>query len=209
MESQAFDISWRSIVKILTALFFVWVIYMVRDSIAAFLLAIVISLAFDPIVDYLERKSIPRIVSTIAIFILAILLVAIVIYIVFPLAVGEIKNLIATLSSTDNDFVDLVRLRSAEFTRIINANLDEFINAIFTGNSSLIDFVGKFFGGVFLTITALVLSFYLTVGKGASEKFLRAVSPKRYDAYIVTLYQRVEHKISLWLLGQLILSVCV
>lgn len=209
MEAKSLDIGWKAIGRILVALFFVWVVFMVRDSIAAFLLAIVISLAFDPIVDYLERKSIPRIISTIVIFILAILLVAIVIYIVFPLAVGEIKNLIVTLSSTDNDFINLVRLRSAEFTQVINANLDQFINNIFTGNSSLIDLVGKFFGGVFLTITTLVLSFYLTVGKDAAEKFLRAISPHKYDAYIVALYQRIEHKISLWLLGQLMLSVCV
>src|SRR4030042_1797842 len=63
------------------------------------------------------------------------------------------------------------------------------------------------FGGIISFLAALVLSFYLSVMRNGVENFLSAVTPERYEAYIVAPWKRVGVKGGLWLPGQLLLAL--
>ena len=64
-----------------------------------------------------------------------------------------------------------------------------------------------FFGGIFSLGLVVVLSFYFAVQEQGVENFLRIVVPLRYEEYTISLWRRAQHKIGLWMQGQLMLSI--
>ena len=65
------------------------------------------------------------------------------------------------------------------------------------------------FGGIFSFILILVLSFYLAVQEKGIENFLRLITPLKYERYVLDLWQRSQHKIGLWMQGQMLLGFIV
>ena len=65
------------------------------------------------------------------------------------------------------------------------------------------------FGGIFSFILIVVLSFYLSVQEAGIENFLKLVTPLKYEKYVIGLWRRSQHKIGLWIQGQLLLAVLV
>jgi predicted PurR-regulated permease PerM len=65
----------------------------------------------------------------------------------------------------------------------------------------------KIFGGVFSFVLILVFSFYFAVIETGVDDFLRVVTPRSHKAYILDLWKRSQHKIGLWMQGQLLLGV--
>jgi len=76
-------------------------------------------------------------------------------------------------------------------------------------SDSIFSTASVIFGGVFSFILILVISFYLSVQEKGIEKFLRAVTPLRYEDYLLGLWNRTEKKIGLWFQGQLLLGLLV
>jgi predicted PurR-regulated permease PerM len=64
-------------------------------------------------------------------------------------------------------------------------------------------------GGLFFAAIVFVISFYLTVGRDGVEKFLITILPYQHHEKVLTIYERVRRKISLWFRGQLLLSLIV
>src|SRR3989344_1501653 len=95
MESKNLNIDWVILWRIFFIAIFTWLIFLARDVIGLLLLAIVISTAFQPIVSFLERKRIPRILGTLLIYLAAFFIIGFVIYAFIPIALSEFNNLIS------------------------------------------------------------------------------------------------------------------
>lgn len=202
---KGFEITWGSLWRVFLMLLFAWVLFLARDVFISVVVAIIISSALDPPVSFLERKKIPRVIGTIALFLLAALIVALVAYTVVPLAIFEINQLLSKLSTASGTVFDI--LQSSQAIEAINKSLNSLSNALISGNTSLVDISAGFVGGAFLALSVFVLSFYLTVGKDGVEKFMLAIMPQAYEAHILSLYLTVRRKIGHWLEGQVFLSL--
>ena len=55
----------------------------------------------------------------------------------------------------------------------------------------------------------VVLSFYLSVESDGVSNFLRIVTPAKNEKYILNLWKRSQHKIGLWMQGQVVLSIII
>jgi predicted PurR-regulated permease PerM len=93
---------------------------------------------------------------------------------------GEIQNILATISST---------LQQA--------------------SQSVVGLIVGVFGGVFSFFAILVISFYLAVTKKGVETFLGSVVPEKYEDYVISLWKRTEIKVGKWLQGQMLLALIV
>jgi predicted PurR-regulated permease PerM len=69
--------------------------------------------------------------------------------------------------------------------------------------------VSLIFGGALSFILIIVLSFYLAVQENGLANFLEVIVPRKYEAYTLDLWKRVEVKIGYWIQGQLLLGVLV
>ena len=64
------DISWSTVVKLALAGFLVYVIFLVRDILVLVLFGVIISILFDPVIDFLQKRRVPRVASTIGVYLL-------------------------------------------------------------------------------------------------------------------------------------------
>ena len=65
------------------------------------------------------------------------------------------------------------------------------------------------FGGLFSFIIIVVASFYLAAQEQGIHAFLRLATPLKYEAYVINLWERSQHKLGKWLRAQLLLGAIV
>jgi len=70
-------------------------------------------------------------------------------------------------------------------------------------------FIGSTFGGLLDVVLVIVMSFYLSIQEKGIDNFLRILTPLKHEHYVVSLWNRTQHKIGLWFKGQLLLGLIV
>ncbi len=201
------EISWASLWRVVFVFLIAYLFYLAKDISLAVLLSIVISSALDPIMSWLEKRRIPRVLSALAIFVFLILLIAILIYIILPVALTEINTFIDVLAKADIPVLGLEKL--SQVSSAFSESIGRLAGVLFSGGTSLFDTLSKFLGGISLFIMTFVLSFYLSVDRDGVEKLLRAILPPSYEDQILSIYFRTRHKIGKWLEGQILLSLSI
>ncbi|MCD6402636.1 AI-2E family transporter, partial [bacterium] len=58
---QTLDISWSTILKISFAIFCFYIIYLIKDILVLTFFAFVISVLFNPVIDFLRNRGLPRV----------------------------------------------------------------------------------------------------------------------------------------------------
>ncbi len=205
MNPLHLEISWNSLWRIVAVAALIALFFAVRETLIILFLAILISSALDPAVEKLEKWRIPRILGTIAIFLVGLVFLALLIYTVVPLAILEFRSLFTNLGGAVGQL-----LGSAVPDTVVNAivpRLDNIANLLLSGNASFMDVVSKILGGATFFLTTLVLSFYLTISRDGVGKFLRAILPEDLEEKVLTLYYRSRRKVGRWLQGQMVLGL--
>ncbi len=204
-----FEISWASLWRVLFMLIFAVALLMIKDVLMILFLALVISSALDAPVNFLERRKIPRILGALIIFIFALAVLALLLYIVVPAAFDELRSVLKL-------FLPQIKIeslfKSLGYNQLINnfeSSFKNLANILVSGGVSFIDAVLAIFGGIAFASAAAVISFYLTASRNGVERFLIAVLPADAEEYALRIYLRAKHKLGLWAKGQLVLSFVV
>ena len=202
------DISWGTFWKIFFMLLLVAGLFMAREVIIILFLSIVISSAIDSPVSFLQRKRIPRILGTILIFLAVLAVISLLFYIIVPVSIFELKNLLANMDKMEVPFFG--KLGTIVLAEKLGEVLNGLSNILFKGGvSSFLSVVSGIFGNVVFVLATFVISFYLSVHQAGVEKFLRAILPMAREDYVVDIYLRVKKKLGFWLQGQLLLMFFV
>ncbi len=196
-----------------------WLLFELRDLVLVLLTAIVIASAIEPAVDALGRWKLPRVLAILAIYLVLLGSFFCIFFFFVPSFFEDLRALIISLP------VYLDTLNSW-------GGFDEYAQVFGAGNvpdvssSALLDSVGSFlgaagmygnaftaianiFGGVLSFILVIVFSFYFAVIRTGVDDFLQVVTPRKYQAYVLDLWERSRKKIGLWMQGQLLLAVIV
>jgi predicted PurR-regulated permease PerM len=207
MSEKIYPESWEFLWKLFFLVILGWILFLSRDIVAALLVAIVLSAAFDPAVSFLERKRIPRILGTLLVYLLTAFLIGFMVYTFIPIALSEVSGLLnAPPSITAEGGLPFGLDGVMEY---LSASLGKFSELFSNSDASLIEIVSNFLGGVFIAIAIFVLSFYLTISRDGVERFLYAILPMAYERKAVEVYERVRRKIGKWLIGQFFVSLVV
>ena len=190
-------------------LLFVLALFWARQALIILFLAIVISSSIDGLVSWLQRKKIPRIFGTLLIFLVALTILALLLYTLIPIAIFELQSLLGNLKKIEIPIFGALDI--SQFVGIDKylGNLGNLADVLFSGGVSFLNIVAAVFGNLALIIATLILSFYLTVNRAGVEKFLRIILPIIYEDYIVGIYLRARKKMGRWLQGQILLMLVV
>ncbi len=222
MEKLAtITISTRTIVEAILFLLLVWFLFFIKELVLIVLTAVVIASAIEPATRFLMRYRLPRVASVLAVY----LLVAVVFFGIFffflPPLLNEASNFLAAVPR----YIDLFAagplpgpadaivatesiLAPGEGLSIRDFILD-FERALSNISTGLVRTVSAVFGGVLSFILIVVFSFYFAMQETGVDDFLRVVTPLRHQRYVIDLWKRSQHKIGLWMQGQLLLAVIV
>lgn len=212
MDIKLHHISWLSIWRIIGVIIFLIVAYFAREAIIVLLLAIIISLALDPPVDFLSRKfRIPRILSTVLVFTIGILLASFAISFMVPIIIFEFSALLRNLDgvATDVLFKDLSLIIDIITNNFSLIGMGQIINILITGEAPIAQTIWSIISGIALGISILIISFYLTLSDDGVGKFLRAILPDTLEEGVLKIYYRSKKKIGIWFQAQILLSIFV
>jgi predicted PurR-regulated permease PerM len=205
-----------TIIKTVLVIAAAWLIYMLRDLVLIVLTAIVIASAVEPGVTGLIKRRVPRILSVIIVYLLLFITFFSIFYFFIPSVFNDLTNFIGnvpgyldTLANTGTigRYVDLLGGSSDNLSSatIIQGLQNAFgFNIFFTNTFAAISAI---FGGVFSLILIIVFSFYFAVIETGVDDFLRIITPREHQQYVQGLWRRSQHKIGLWMQGQILLAV--
>jgi len=204
-----FEISWTTLWRVLLMLIFAIMLFLAREALVILFLAIIISSALDGPVWYLKKKGIPRILGTLLIFLTGLIILAVVLYLVIPVALFEFQNVLESFKNIQ--IPNLGTLNISHFANLSKSlgDIENLINALMSGGVSLFNILTIVFNNLVFLIATIVLSFYLTINQFGVEKFLKTILPIHYEDYVIEIYLRVRKKIAYWLQGQIILMLLI
>jgi len=219
MQDREFSISITSgtIIKTLVILAIAWFVYELRALALIVLTAIVIASAVEPGIAAIARRKIPRVLGVLIVYLLLIGIFFSLFYFFLPSVLDDF----ATFLSSMPTYLEAFNRTGAfdQYANILGIPAPSTISAqeIMDGVRSIFSLGGAFgnalaaasriFGGVFSFILIFVFSFYFAVIETGVDDFLRIVTPKSHQAYVQGLWRRSQHKIGLWMQGQLLLAV--
>ncbi len=190
-------------------------LYLLSDVVIILLFAIVIASAVQPFVGWFEGHRVPRLVGVLLLYLMIAALVVLLSTLVLPSVAAELSRLTSALPRITSDIagsLDTVQSQAPQYFDVV-AELQNVLETIASWlqqfSQSALNLAVSAFGGIISFLAVLVISFYLSVMRNGVENFLSAVTPERYEAYIVDLWKRVEVKVGLWLQGQLLLALIV
>lgn len=202
-----FDISWKALLKIFIFFVFVLILYLSREVFGILFFAVVLSLGIDPIVSFLEKKGMHRLLGTLLVFIFGFLLFFLGIYFMAPILAIEASNFTKDLHDTIYTTFGIGIPES--FTDVVTFLKNKVFDLISTSDLSLAGALGDLFtGGVFI-IAVIVISFYLSVEKNGTERLLKIILPDEYEPPVLSIFSRFKEKIRRWLAAQLGISLVV
>lgn len=204
------EFSVKTVFIVALSLIFIWLIYFLKDVLVLFIVAFIFATALEPAVDWFQKKSIPRWVGILFIYVLVALVIYTLIRLVIPPVTNQVNQLIGNrqaiaekLTEYISHTPETVRKPASDFV----TKFPERAAAISSANA--FDSVLGIFSGLFGAFTVFVVTFYLLLEKGTMEGVIDDFWPSRSKEKASLIFRKIALKISLWLRAQLILSTAV
>lgn len=219
------DVSVASVVKSTLAIFgllaLAWLLLQISQILILFFIAAFVAVAFNPIVDWLQRYRVPRGLGILLIYTVFIGAIGIVISSFIPILTTEIPNLARqVLDWLQSSFgVDTTVIREQlnqiqNYLGNIQQNLQKEdiqagLAALGTATQNAVAIIKSVAGGLFSFVMVLVIAFFMTIEEDGIKRFLLALFPARFHGYIIEKATAVEDKFGSWLRGQLLLMLAI
>ncbi len=217
-DSSEISISSGTIVKFLLWIIIFAALYYVRDFLVALLVAVVLASAAEMPVRTMMKWGLSRGISVGLLFLALIAIIAATVLIFVPPLADDIARFVQTLPQ----ILDSVRIfgRDMGFRDLslavqeLGRNIDKgqiltILKSTLFGTSGVFATSVVVISSVVNLVLTFVLAFYLALEEKGVQKFLRLVVPKAHENYVEDLWMRSQQKISMWMQGQLLLSLLV
>jgi predicted PurR-regulated permease PerM len=120
------------------------------------------------------------------------------IYLSAPLFITEIRDFVRIAPDyfdKVSPIFDSLKIESLQslnnFTQGVTGGLENVSSNIFNA-------LAAFFGGLASAFFILSLSFFLSLEDRSVEKFLLLIAPKKYESYVLTIFEKSQAKVSGW-----------
>ncbi|MDB5187809.1 MAG: hypothetical protein JWO50_329 [Candidatus Kaiserbacteria bacterium] len=191
-------------------------LYTIRDIVLDVFTAIVIASAMEPAVVGLRRHKVPRVAAVILVYLILLSIFFSIVFFFLPTVLGDIITLAQSLPEYISQLNAVTSLD--QYTHVFGLpSLSTFsagsmvaaIQGVFgvEAYSTAYGAASKIFGGVLSLIIIIVFSFYFAVLETGVDDFLRIIVPRPHQPYILGLWRRSQHKIGLWMQGQMVLAL--
>jgi len=206
---KVLDISWGTILKISLAFLIFYIIYLVKDILVWFIFALIISVLFNPAVTFLQRIKVPRILAVIFIYVAIFGMLGLFVYCVAPVFFSEIQQFSQLFPQYFEKIAPPLRDLGVEAFE----NMESFNQALGSilqkASSDILSALAVFFGGVGSTIFVLSIALFLSLEGKWVERVIGLLSPRKYEAYVLALWERSQTKVAGWFGSRILLALFV
>ncbi len=199
MENEKIlDISWKTILKISIAIACFYVLFLVRDILIWFIFALTISILANPAIEFLQKRKIPRILGTILIYAAVFGILGLLIYLIIPLFVSELKLFVGFLPQYFEDVSPLLQglgFKAFDSVGSFVKNGSQYLEGM---ADNIFSVLFTIFGGFFTFLFIIVTAIFLSMEEKSIEQPLVLLFPKKYENFILGIWARCEKKVSGW-----------
>lgn len=208
-NEKILDISWRTILKISVVVLIFYILFSVREILIWFVFALTISVLFNPAVNFLRKRKIPRSLAVVFVYVGTFGLLSLLIYLIVPLFISEIK---AFLEFFPEYFEKISPpLRGIGFQAF--ENFESFVKTLGTTleamAKNIFNVLFTIFGGFFTTLFVIITAIFLSLEERAVEKALLLLFPKKYEAQVMNIWSRCQKKVAGWFGARLLACLFV
>ncbi len=204
----------RTVLTVAAVVLIVATLYAAREALMLIYVSALIAMGFSPLVRVIERRKgktkrrVPRVLAILVIYLAIIGLVVLVGVIVVPPLIDQASTLWGKLPQEFKK-LQAVLIKNKLLTHSIS--LQEAVQNAPAGTGgnavgTVLFAVWTVGGGVFGTITILILSFYLLIEAEALFKYFVGFLNEAHRAHVTTASREVVSKVSAWLRAQMLLA---
>jgi len=198
VEEKVLDISWGTILKITVAFLCLYLLYLIKDILVWIIFALIISILFEPAIDFLQRRKIPRPISTFFVYVSIFGIVGLSIFHMSPIFISEIQKFNQLFPQYFEKLSPILRgigMEAFENFETFSKALQEWL---LRASSSIFGVIISIFGGIFSTITIFALSVFISLEEKGIEQGFKLLLPKKYEADFLDLWERCQLKTTAW-----------
>jgi predicted PurR-regulated permease PerM len=204
-----FEISPRSIVRILATIAGVWLFLQLHSIVLLLVVALVFAGTFNPLVEWMERRGLKRIYALTLLFVALLLVTSLLIVLTLPSLIEQVAQIVREAPRYREQLV--VLLQQHEFTAplaraVQNAGLQQAVARI---ESGLVGYSPQVVIALGWAVTTLFLSFYLLADGKRTQGALYAIVPRDYHMRLARILQNLETIVGGYMRGQLITSAAI
>lgn len=208
-EIEMIDITWRAIFKVIAAIILFWIIYLLREVIVWIILALIISVLFNPLIDVLEKRKVKRVFATIVVYTIFLLLCGLTLFVMIPPLIAETQYFTSTFAQYFDkipSFLSEVGLDSFKNISSLSSNINESLVKI---SSNIFNVFASLFGSVFAGLTVFVLAIFMSIEKNDIIRGIKLVSPRGFEEQVMERWERSQHHVVAWLGSRVLCCIFV
>jgi len=206
---KVLDISWGTILKTAIALLCFYILYLIKDILIWIIFALIISILFNPAIDFLKRLRFPRVVSTTLVYVIVFGIIGLMIYWTAPIFISEIQQFSQLFPQYFEKISPPLRGLGIEAFE----NLEKFTEVIKQGllkaSASIFSAIGAIFGGIFSAVTIFAIAIFFSLEEKGIEKAVVLFSSKRYESYVLSLWEKSQKKVAGWFGARILTCIFV
>ncbi len=211
MSTKSISISTDTMIRFILILLLLGFLYWIKDVIALFFVAIILSAAFDPLIDWLKARRVPRPLSIIGVYLIFFSLIGGAIFLLIEpigVQVTEMSRAFPEYYVKINEGIQHLTNTATE-SESVATSISDITASITKAGAGIFSFVTSIFGGVISFFVVLVITFYLTVEEEGMKRMISNITPSRHRSYVNQLIAQMQHRMGYWLRGQLFLSIII
>ncbi len=198
LTTSALDVSWGTIVKIMLALATLYFIFLIRNILIWLIFALIISILFNPAINFLQKARIPRILASVLVYAGVFTFLGLFIYVFALLLFSEFQHLSLYLSTYFEQVVPYLDGLRIEALRDFETFSESVSNVLQDLSGDIFIALGAVFGGILSSIAIFSIAFFLSLEEDGLVKTLMLVSPKKYKTKVLTAWDKSQKKIVSW-----------
>lgn len=198
-------IAFRVIALILGLIF----LYLISDIIVLTFLAIIVSVALNPIIHWFQRRKLPRTISVIIVYLSVLAFFGSFVALLVPPFINQIGDFVNNFPNYVDKVLQLGNVFGGQNTMSVDSVMKSFEENVVQSFSGIFSTTIGVLSGFVSFIVFFFLSLYMSLEENGIEKFFSAIVPSQYQKYSASFARRAQAKIGQWLLGQFILMFVI
>ena len=196
----------------------------VRTTLAALAISVILAYIINPLVNYLETKRLSRRLGVLIVYVGFILILVLLFVVVLPKTIEELRNLFIAVPQWLNEWNarildvsdQIEKMTNLDMSRIMSSGqkqVESYVNSL---ENSFLDQIRSMASGMYAAlgrmvtfVLVLILTYYFTVDKNRIKVKMYKAIPLNYRSDILNLAGEINSAMMEFLKGKLLLAFIV
>ena len=202
--NQVIDVSSNIIFRVIAILLGLWFLYVIKDVILIFLIAIIITAALNPLISSAQKLlRTPRTIVVSMVYIIFFAVIAILVSVIVPTLTKQFEQFGTELPQFISQLLpQFIALPEDASFGDVSKQFIGLLNNPFTTTVGLLS-------GIISIVAVVSMSFYMSLQEDGLKKSLLIITPRQHQKYVATLIERIQENFGRWMAGQLVTMLFV